>query len=235
VANTSRKTLRTTRKTGPSARSGTILDALGVSLSAEKTVRYFATHPAARPYARELQRKLGLGGASVQRDLDRLTEVGALRRSVDGRIVRYVPQLDSRFWRGMRLLIADPNNPAVLLRDSLRDVAGVKAAFVFGSSAKGTATPDSDVDVFVVEDAAGDRKSLHRQLAEAAVLLGRQINPTRYTIETLAERLGNRTLPGARFVREVLAGPKQWVAGTPEVLAPMALAAGIPFDRAGRE
>lgn len=212
-------------------RAITMLDALGVPPSAEKTVRYFATHPATRPYARELQRTLGVGGASAQRDLDHLTDIGALERVVDGRLVRYVAQPNSRFWRGIRFLIADPYNPADLLRDSLCDVEGVNAAFVFGSSAKGTARSDSDVDVFIVEDTAADPKALHRQLAEAAVLLGREINPTRYTIEKLAERLGNHALPGSRFVREVLRGPKQWVAGTPEVLTPLALAAGISVDQ----
>ena len=216
-------------KTGD--RPATMLDALGVPSSAEKAVRYFVTHSTARPYARELQRTLGVGGASAQRDLDRLTEIGALKRVVDGRLVRYVAQPGSRFWRGMRLLIADPSRPADLLRDALCDVAGVKAAFVFGSSAKGTDRPDSDVDVFVIEEVGADPKPLHRQLAEAAVLLGREINPTRYTIEKLAERLGDRALPGSRFAREVLAGPKQWVAGTPEALAPVALAAGISIDR----
>lgn len=221
----------TSVKAEASTRTGSALDALGVSPAAEKTVRYFVTHPTARPYARELQRKLCLGGASVQRDLDRLTEIGALKRSVDGRLVRYVPQVESRFWRGMRILIADPREPAVLLRDALCDVDGLKAAFVFGSTAKRSAQSDSDVDVFIVEDAATDRKSLYRQLAEAALLLGREVNPTRYTVEKLAERLGNRAQPGSRFVREVLTGPKQWVAGAPDVLAPVALAAGIPVDR----
>lgn len=209
----------------------TMLDALGVPTSAEKTVRYFATHPTAHPYARELQRTLGLGGASAQRDLDHLTEIGALKRVVDGRLVRYVAQPSSRFWRGIRLLIADPSKPAELLRDSLCDVAGVKAAFVFGSSAKGTARPDSDIDVFVVEAETANPKALHRQLAEVAVLLGREVNPTRYTLENLAERLGNRALPGSRFAREVLAGPKLWIAGTPEALAPVALAAGISVEQ----
>jgi predicted nucleotidyltransferase len=187
----------------------TMLDALGVPPSAEKAVRYFVTHPTARPYARKLQ----------------------LRRVGDGRLVRYVAQPNSRFWRGIRLLIADPNRPADLLRDSLCDVEGVKAAFVFGSSAKGTARSDSDIDVFVVQEVGADPKPLHRQLAEAAVLLSREINPTRYTIEKLAGRLGDSALPGSRFIREVLSGPKQWVAGTPEALAPVALAAGISIDR----
>jgi predicted nucleotidyltransferase len=211
------------------------LEALGVPTSAARTVRYFATHPTARPYARELQKKLGLAAASVQRDLDRLTDIGALTRSPDGRLVRYAPQLESPFWRGIRLLIADPGEPDVLLRDALCDVEGLKAAFVYGSTAGGSARPDSDVDVFIVEDVAADRKSLHRQLAEATVLLGREVNPTRYTVEKLAERLGNRTQPGARFVRQVLSGPKKWVAGKPDVLAPIAIAAGIPADRVAGE
>ena len=228
---TVQKPARRVPRQNTSRRPVTMLDALGVPTSAEKAVRYFATHPTARPYARELQRTLGVGGASAQRDLDHLTEIGALRRVVDGRLVRYVAQPSSRFWRGVRLLIADPDNPADLLRDALCDVAGVKAAFVFGSVAKGTARPDSDIDIFVIANADADPRPLHRQLAEAAVLLGREINPTRYTIEKLAERLGNTALPGSRFVREVLVGPKQWVAGTPAVLAPVALAAGISLDR----
>lgn len=227
-----RKTDRSKRAAArASSNTGSALDALGVPPSAEKTVRYFVTHPTARPYARELQRKLGLGGASAQRDLDRLTAIGALRRSSDGRLVRYAPELDSRFWRGVRFLIADPREPASLLRAALCDADGLKAAFVFGSTAKRSARPGSDVDVLVVEDATVDRKALHRQFAETALLLGREINPTRFTVEKLAERLGNRTLPGSRFVREVLTGPKQWVAGAPETLRAIALAAGIPFDR----
>jgi predicted nucleotidyltransferase len=214
-------------------RAVSAFDALGVSPSAEKTIRYFVTHPTARPYARELQRTLDLGGASAQRDLDRLSEIGALKRTSDVRLVRYAPQLDSRFWRGVRLLIADPHEPASLLRAALCDVDGVIAAFIVGSTAKQAARPESDVDIFVVEDAAVDRKALHRQLAEAALLPGREVNPTRYTVEKLAERLGNRTLAGARFVRDVLAGPKQWIAGTPEALRPLGLAAGIAIDRIG--
>jgi hypothetical protein len=41
----------------------------------------------------------------------------------------------------------------------------------------------------------------------------------------------NRALPGARFVREVLIGPKEWVAGSPDALAPVAIAAGISLGR----
>lgn len=222
-------------KTASSVRSVTAFNALGVPSSAEKTVRYFATHPTAQPYARELQRRLHLGGASVQRDLDRLTQIGALKRLRDGRRIRYVPDLDSPFWRGIRFLLIDPFQPTAVLRDALCDVDGVKAAFVFGSIAKGATEPTSDIDVFVVEEASMDRKALHRQLAEAAVLLGREVNPTRYTIEKIAERLGNRALAGSRFVREVLAGPKQWLVGTPDTLVPVAVAAGISFDRVAGE
>jgi predicted nucleotidyltransferase len=105
------------------------------------------------------------------------------------------------------------------------------AAFVFGSTAKGSARADSDIDLFIVEVPEMDSKALHRQLAEAAVLLNREINSTRYTVDKIAERLANTALTGSRFIREVFAGPKQWVVGSPEVIAPVAVAAGIPLDR----
>ncbi|MGH7631941.1 MAG: nucleotidyltransferase domain-containing protein, partial [Gemmatimonadales bacterium] len=94
----------------------------------------------------------------------------------------------------------------------------------FGSTAAGTARADSDVDLLVVGDSV-DTRALHRGLAEAGLLMGREVNPVRYSRTELATRLAG----GTRFVREALAGPKAWVAGTASVVAPIAIAAGIPF------
>ena len=102
------------------------------------------------------------------------------------------------------------------------DVAGIEAAFVFGSMAKHTRIrEDSDIDVFVVEGQSVDRNALLRQLFEAGMLIGREVNAVRYTTQALADRLGDRHHPASRFVREALRGPKRWVAGTGTALLPL--------------
>jgi predicted nucleotidyltransferase len=205
---------------------------LGMAASTAAILRYFALRPEAQPHARHLQRVLGIGGASLQRDLERLVKIGALERSPDGRLVRYRVVPSSPAWRGLQLLIGNVSDPTALIADALRDVSGVQAAFVFGSMASGTQRDDSDVDVFIVEHPDVDKRSLLRQLSEVTLLAGREVNTVRYTTHALAERLGDSRSAGSRFVREVLQGPKRWVAGAPAAILPLASAAGVRMPEA---
>jgi predicted nucleotidyltransferase len=206
------------------------LTLLGVASSAVRILRYFLLRPTGAVHARHLQRVLNLGAASVQRDLERLVGLGALDRSQEGRLIRYRMVAASPLWTAFRILLGTAADPTTLVQDALRDVRGVQAAFVYGSTAKQTRGKDSDVDVFVVGDANVDRRALLGQLAEAGVLLQSEINTIRYTPQSLAERLNDSTHPGAHFVREVLEGPKYWVAGDPESLRPLTTAAGVQID-----
>jgi predicted nucleotidyltransferase len=206
------------------------LEMLGLPRSQARIIRYFALRPDAATHGRHLQRVLGIGTASMQRDLKRLVALGALTCREDGRLVRYKPVSDSPLWSAFRAIIAATGDPSAVLRDALCDVAGIDAAFVFGSTAAGTRREDSDIDVIVVEGPHLDTRSLFSRLAEVGLLFATEVNAIRYTPQTLAERLGNPDHPAARFIRNLLEGPKQWVAGDPDVLAPLATAAGVRLD-----
>ncbi len=197
----------------------------GVAPSFRRLLRYFAVRPAARPHLRKLQRALGLGSASVQRDLGRLVDAGLLRplRDPSERAVQYAVA-PHPLWEVVRSLVRASGSPVDLLREALRDVAGVDAAWLFGSSASGTAHPDSDLDVLVVGDSV-DTRALYRNLFEVGQVLDRQVNTLRYTRSSLAERLAS----GARFPRDVMAGPMIWLAGDPAIIVPIATAAGVPL------
>lgn len=203
------------------------IQALGFPTSLARVLRYFALRPHARAGLRELQRDLSIGSASAQRDLARLEAIGILRRIREGRRIRYQVIESSPLWGALLRLVGEGTPPDTMLREALRDVDGLDAAFIFGSTAAGTARPDSDVDLFVVGDAL-DARAFHRAVHEAGLLLGREVNPVKYTRAGLAGRLA----AGTRFIREVMAGPKTWVAGDPDAIAPIAIAAGVPFRRA---
>jgi predicted nucleotidyltransferase len=208
------------------------LEILGVASSAARIIRYFALRTSAEPHARLLQRALGIGGASLQRELERLVAMNVLNRSEDGRLVRYRMVQDSPLWPAFRIIVGEVSDPAGLVRDALCDVDGLHAAFIFGSTAKNARRRDSDVDLFVLEDSSVDRRALLGQLAEAGLLLHLQVNAIRYTPQSLAKRLVDANHAAARFVREVLQGPKRWVAGDVEILRPLATAAGIRMANA---
>jgi predicted nucleotidyltransferase len=206
------------------------LELLGVSPAGARILRYFVLRPQAEPHAREIQRVLGLGGRSLQRELARMAALGVLERRELGRRVQYRPVPTSQVWRAIRLLAGQVADPTPLLQAAFADVAGVEAAFLFGSAASGTARPDSDIDVLVVEGPRCDRKKMLSHVTEAAMLLGRDVNAIRYTAQSLAERLGDAGHPAWPFVRAVITGPKRWVAGSPDAIAPLVTAAGLDRD-----
>lgn len=204
------------------------LDLLGMPTAEARLIRYFLIRPAARLHLREIQRALNLGGASIQRALSRLVELGALERTEEDGRTLYAVVPRASVWRALRLLESETKDPTPLMRDALTDVQGIEAAFVFGSMATGHTHDGSDIDLLVVEQPSLDRRELNRRTAETGLLLGRQVNTVRYTPEALAERLGNQSDPAWGFVHEVLRAPKKWVAGTADALLPLAMAAGIP-------
>lgn len=98
------------------------------------------------------------------------------------------------------------------MRDALLPVADrIRAAFVFGSIARGADRADSDVDVLVISDALtyGD---VLAALAPAEARLGRKVNPAIYTPEDWQKRRKENNA----FVIRVMEGTKIWLLGSDE-------------------
>lgn len=210
-------------------------EALGLSPALGRIIRFYMARPDERPHQRALQRALGLGSASVQRELERLRRLGVITVEQDGIRTRYAVAQNSQEWRALEELARTSGDPVPFVRDALVDVEGILAAFVFGSFAQGTQREDSDIDLLVLEGPGFDRQRFYRQLSEVSVLLDREINGQRYTLQDVGERLGDPSHPGWGFLQEVLTSDKIWVAGSPSALVPIAAAAGIsPNSLPGR-
>ncbi len=101
-------------------------------------------------------------------------------------MVRMCPRCKSRYWDepkirtptgGSGLGVHDVIDP---FRQRILEIArkyGVREVWVFGSVARGEATPDSDVDLLVEFPKLGDRPSdrHHRMTIELRSLLGRRV------------------------------------------------------------
>jgi predicted nucleotidyltransferase len=153
---------------------------------------------------------MGLGMASLQKELDRLHRLDIIDKSAEGRRVVYRLNLASERWRAMRTLIRSLAHPSEILREAFSGVPGVEAAFVFGSQARGDTRPDSDVDLFVVADEPATR-AVQDSLSEAEALIGRDVDVITYSPAGLRERM----LAGNAFLDRVRREPKQWVTGDP--------------------
>ena len=191
------------------------LDALLASDALRRVVIHFAVHPEQRLHFRGLERHLGLARQSLRNALDRLETAGLILPVTEGRRVVY-ETTDHPGWGPLREMVRVFGDPAEVLGDLLADVPGVEAAFLFGSVVKGAPRPDSDVDVFVIGDDV-DPAALGGAVLEASTTLGREIDLKHYTRTRLHHVLREG---GTSYLQRVLEGPKRWLVGSPEMLAP---------------
>jgi uncharacterized protein len=191
---------------------GSSLASLFPSMAMARLVVLFAVHPGGRFHVRELIRRTGLSSASLQHELRRLAEIGALVREDEGGRTFHRADDEHPAWRAWMLLMRSGARPTNVLREALVDAAGIDMAFVFGSWARGDARPDSDVDVLLVgSDEA--RAGAGRLLAEAELLIGRPLDVIGYDPDDFATRAESST-----FLRAILREPRIWLRGGPGAL-----------------
>lgn len=189
------------------------LAALFPSMAMARLVIFFAVHPGARYHVRELSRLTGLSSASLQHELKRLAHMGALVREDEGSRAYYRADDSHPAWRAWFLLLRAGARPVDILREALVDTPDLEGAFVFGSTARGNARPDSDVDVFLIGSREAQREAGLR-LGEAELLIGRELDVIGYDTGELSARIESNN----EFVLRVLNEPRVWVRGGDAVL-----------------
>jgi predicted nucleotidyltransferase len=189
------------------------LAALFPSMAMARLVIFFAVHPGARYHVRELCRLTGLSSASLQHELKRMAQLGALIREDQGGRAYYHAEESHAVWHAWFLLLRASARPVDVLREALVDAPGLLGAFIFGSTARGDARPDSDVDVFLIGSREAQTEAGLR-LGEAEFLIGRDIDVIGYESGDLTARIESNN----SFVERVLIEPRVWIRGGDEVL-----------------
>lgn len=196
---------------GPIRQPGRIASTL-FGLTRRQVLSLLFGQPDQTFYAREVARRTGGAVGAVQRELQILVSAGILRRAESGRQVYYQADSQSPIFQELRSIVAKTDVVPTLA--AALAILGPRAelAFVFGSTASGRATNESDIDLFVVGDATlGDAVDA---LAAAQTALGREINPV---VQTRAE-FARRVAGGDHFLTRVLEGPRLFVIGDADVL-----------------
>jgi predicted ArsR family transcriptional regulator len=148
----------------------------------------------------QLARALGVTPMSVRRELDKLLDAGIVERELIGRQGLYRPDRASPLFEPLRQLIERSVGVEALLRETLEEIEGVRAAAIFGSWARGVVAAQSGVDVLVV--GVFDYAELIERLHELQERTGREIN----AVAMREGELEARRSEG--FVQEILSSPK---------------------------
>jgi len=163
-------------------------------------------------YANELIALAASGTGAVQRELASLSESGLLTVNKQGNQKHYQANANAPVFAELRSLVLKTMGLADVLRQALSPLAAqIDFAFVYGSVARQQDTAQSDVDVMIVSASLGYGE-VFGALEQAAVSLGRKVNPTIYTPLEWSKRLAQ----DSAFVTRVVQQPKIWLIGTEE-------------------
>jgi predicted nucleotidyltransferase len=157
----------------------------------------------------ELIQTTGAGSGAVQRELARLAGSGLLTVEKIGNQKHYRANPDAPIHDELVGIVRKTFGLADPLREALAPLReSIRAAFVYGSAAKGTDTAGSDIDLMLIADDltyADAMMALHPLQGS----LGREINPTIYSRTDWHKRLAE----GNGFVTQVAQKPKIWLIG----------------------
>jgi len=168
-------------------------------------------------YLRQIVRAVGAGHGSVQRELQRLTDLGLVLRTTQGNQVLYRANSQSPIFSEIKGLITKTVGIHDVIRSSLASLAPeIQVAFVYGSVARQQERADSDVDLMVLGNAPFGK--VVSALGTAQKALGREINPTVFAVDEFRSKLAS----GNHFLRSVIKEKKLFVLGTENELAKLA-------------
>jgi uncharacterized protein len=163
-------------------------------------------------YFREIERIAGMGRGAVQRELENLVNVGLVFRRKQGNQVYYQANPGSPIFAELKSLMVKTTGIADVLREAMTPLRErIKAAFIYGSFAKGTDTADSDVDVLVLGEL--EFSEVVDALAKAQESIGREVNPSVYPVDEFMTKLSS----GRHFVTSLVGEPKIFLFGDEDV------------------
>lgn len=174
-------------------------------------------HPDDALHVREIARVTGKAPGTMLRELDRLADAGILLRRHVGNQVQYQANGRCPIYEDLRNILKKTTGVADVLRASLGPLAaGIRAAFVYGSVARGDERGGSDLDVMII----GTVKfaDVITALAPAREVLRREINPNVYPPDEFAAKLA----AGEPFLQRVMADRKIFLIGTDADLGQLA-------------
>jgi predicted nucleotidyltransferase len=144
----------------------------------------------------------------MNKELSRLHEAGLLDRERVGNQLRYSANRSHQIYSELTGILRKTVGVADVLIEALAPLAdSIELSFIYGSVARGTESPGSDVDLLIVGSA--DFGSVVDSLHGIDKKLGREVNP-----KVLSRREWNKKIKSRdAFAAEILKRPKIMLVG----------------------
>jgi predicted nucleotidyltransferase len=167
-------------------------------------------HPERSFYKSEIVRSVHSGTGAVERELSRLQRSGLVSVERIGNQKHFRANHQSPVFKELKSLVFKTVALAQPLEKSLQPHADkIKAAFVYGSVAKGSDTAQSDIDLMVIGDDL-NYAELYTAVQNAQDALQRKVSPIFLSSEDWARKAARR----GSFVSKISVLPKLFILGS---------------------
>jgi predicted nucleotidyltransferase len=194
-----------------STRRQKVLTKLFSSTRAELLGLFF-NNPDDRFYLWEIARHIGKDAAGIKRELDKLVKIGLLAKEKRGIQKYYFANKSSPIFSEMKGLIFKTTGVQGAMKTSLSRLKGVKAAFIYGSYAKGSEKEDSSINLMVIGQA--NITELNDMVMGLEEKLKRDIDYLVFDELEYRKRKDSKD----PFIRELLKGKKVFLVGKEDEL-----------------
>lgn len=189
-----------------------MLSALISSGTRRKILTQFLSHPDEKYYVRQLAVILGVSVGTIHRELIRLQDSGILNSDNVGNLRFFSVNKASPVFKELKQIIFKTEGVQGRLEAELKNLKGLKAAFIYGSFAKGEENAHSDIDLFLLGDISEDE--LIQKISGLEGEFDREINFTIYTVSDFKKEMKR----GGSFLSDVIKNPKIFLLGSMDVL-----------------
>ena len=166
-------------------------------------------------HLREIERQSGYTIGSVRQEAEKLSRLGIISKRRDGNRLYFKANTQHPLYPDICSLVSKTVGIQEVLRASLADL-DIQFAFVFGSTAAGTQTPESDIDLFIIGNTT--LRILSQHLNSASNQLNREINLNTMTLSEFTQRIQNND----HFVTRIMTDPKLMIIGQEDDLSRLA-------------
>jgi predicted nucleotidyltransferase len=184
-----------------------MLDKLFSSRARVEILKLFLFNPDNSYYQRQISNLTHQPIRGVQREVEKLKNIGLITSSIEGNRIYYKLSKDCPIFEELKQIFFKSVGIAEVLKEHLRKNS-IKIAFIYGSYAQGRESFSSDIDLMVIGEISS--KELSSILSKPKKELMREIN---YAVFSLKEFI-NKVKQKDHFLSSVLKDKKIFIVGS---------------------
>jgi predicted nucleotidyltransferase len=151
---------------------------------------YYLVNRSASHYVRELAALLGVDPTNLSRELRRLEKEGLFRSELRGNQRYYRLNKDYPLLKEVFAILQRTIGIVPATSEALGKIAGIEAAYIYGSFAKGEEDASSDIDILII--GRPDAHALANATSRLEKLVNREVNYTVIDKPELKRKLAAR-------------------------------------------